>query len=184
MGQFRLEIAEASLCEGCSHEVALSELSCPRCGANTYRLSFDTFYSELENFHIMDARYGGYVLGRNDAEDDIPMYTFAGNGLYSFRGLMQGGEYILSKAATLKYRDRLEEINSDKGSANLPFHPENSEYSSVINTNFMPKFGGIWISHSQFIINRFATQKYFKELEKLNWEANQEFASQNPIEGT
>lgn len=183
MGQFRLEIAEASLCEECSHEVALSQLSCPRCGANTYRLSFDAFYSELENYHIMDARYGGYVLGRNDAEDDIPMYTFAGYGLYSFRGAMQGGEYILSKAATLKHMARLEEINSDKGDAKLPFYPENTEYSSVINTNFMPKFGGLWID-SQFIINRFATQKHFIELEKLNWEANHEFASQNPIEGT
>ncbi|MFI3904334.1 hypothetical protein [Ochrobactrum sp. S1502_03] len=181
MGEFSLEIAETSLCEQCETELEISIPSCTNCGANTYRRTFPDFISALEHFHLQDARYGGLVLGRTGPEDDIPMYTYAGKGIYALAGLMQGGEYILSQAATLKYMERLHEINSEKGEHLIPFYPMNTEYSSIINTNFMPYMGGLWISGRQFVINRVATQRHYAELEHLNWEANQDLASQNPI---
>lgn len=80
---------------------------------------------------------------------------------------MQGGEYLLSAHATSKHMDRLHAINSQKGKVET-FFPEVTAYSSIINANFIPKNGGLWINPGQYIINRYATKNYYKEIEKLN----------------
>ncbi|AWM24993.1 hypothetical protein AOX55_00001736 [Sinorhizobium fredii CCBAU 25509] len=134
-------------------------------------MGFDTFFADLDHMRMMDARHGGLVLGRGGPEDDIPMYLYAGKGFFELAGLMQGGEYLLSRAASISHGALLEEINSEKGEAKDESHAF-SAFSSVINTNFMPEFGGLWIRRQQFIVNRFATQKHFATLEKINAEAN------------
>ncbi|SDJ62602.1 hypothetical protein SAMN05216338_10575 [Bradyrhizobium sp. Rc2d] len=114
----------------------------------------------------MDGRFGGLVLGRDGHEDDIPLYQHQGGGVFAIVGMMQGGEYILSAEATKLHLPRLNEINSEKGTP-LNFSP--SPQSAVIDTNLMAPYGGLWVAYGgQFIVNRFATAKYFDELEKLN----------------
>jgi hypothetical protein len=47
---------------------------------------------------------------------------------------------------------------------------------AVIDTNFLPEHGGIWIMSGQFIVSRFATRKHIELLDRLNAEANEIFA--------
>lgn len=153
----------------------VAEHNCPQCGSNTYRVPFGDFYSDLEQLRVMDARYGGLVLGRDDDEDDIPMYVCRDGGIYHLVGLMQGGEYLMSRAATHRYGSTLQALNAEKGKVGS--HAVSlTAMSSVINTNFMPKFGGLWIQEPQFIVNRYATMKHFEALERMNCEANREYA--------
>jgi hypothetical protein len=115
----------------------------------------------------MDARFGGLVLGREGPEDDIPLLQHRGSGVFAVVGEMQGGEYILSAEATKLYMSRITEINSENGVP--PPSLQCSSQSTVIDTNLMPPHGGLWVAYGgQFIVNRFATAKYFDELEKLN----------------
>lgn len=173
--KFEISIPDESPCEACGANVSLHLGSCPDCGANTYRLTLATFYADFERFKMMDARYGGLVIGRAGPEDDIPMFICREGGIYTLVGLMQGGEYIMSRAATWKYRERLSSINSEKGDAGV-VRFDLTPASSVINTNFMPPYAGLWITEGQFIVNRYATMIHFDELERLNAEANYEFA--------
>ncbi|WP_141343363.1 hypothetical protein [Bradyrhizobium sp. USDA 3458] len=114
----------------------------------------------------MDARFGGLVLGRDGPEDDIPLYQHQGGGIFAVVGLMQGGEYILCAEAVKFHRSRLVEIKSEKGA---PLDLSYSPRSNVIDTNLMPPHGGLWVAYEdQFIVNRFATAKYFDELERIN----------------
>ena len=175
MPTIQITVLDQSACEQCGEMLDLEVNHCPTCGTNTYRLPFGEFFGSLEQLRIMDARYGGLVLGRDDAEDDIPMYVCRDGGVYHLVGMMQGGEYIMSRAATEKYGRRLEELNSDKGNVGDRSFSLTSS-SSVINTNFMPRFGGLWILEPQFVINRYATMKHFQELERMNHDANLEHA--------
>ncbi|WP_312806642.1 zinc ribbon domain-containing protein [Agrobacterium cavarae] len=176
MPTIEITIPDETACDNCETLSSIDINFCPKCGANTYRLPFGAFFGSLEQFRIMDARYGGLILGRNDAEDDIPMYVCREGGVYHLVGMMQGGEYIMSRAASVKFGPRLEEMNSERGNVGEISFPLTS-VSSVINTNFMPRFGGLWILSNQFVINRYATMKYFSELERMNYEANSEHAA-------
>ncbi|WP_144441540.1 hypothetical protein [Bradyrhizobium sp. CCGE-LA001] len=114
----------------------------------------------------MDARYGGLVLGRDGPEDDIPLLQHQGAGVFVLIGAMQGGEYILSEEATKRHEAWLGEINAEKGS---PPNISSTPHSTVIDTNLMPPGGALWVAYGgQFIVNRFATAKYFHELERMN----------------
>lgn len=98
------------------------------------------------------------------------MYLHVGDGVFAVVGLMQGGEYILSRAASSKHGALLEEINLEKGIPGelLTAH---SHASSVINTNFLPPYGGIWIHSGQFVVNRYSTSRHIAALERLNAES-------------
>jgi hypothetical protein len=176
MASLLLEVPEESACEACGTSVPMTEHLCGSCGANAFRVPFDQFFALLERLEIMDARFGGLVIGRNDAADDIPMFRSQGNYIFAVAGLMQGGEYILSQAATLKHFDELVEINSEfesiKSLESIP------AARSVIDTRFMPKLGGLWLSKHQFVINRFATRKYITRLDEMNSAANRAHAAE------
>lgn len=86
-------------------------------------------------------------------------------GEYVFCGLVSGGEYILSREATERHRDRIEEINSYKSECFEQVRL--SEQSRIINTRAEPhdKF---MIIDRQFIVNANATRAHFAELEAMN----------------
>ncbi|NSX90363.1 hypothetical protein [Agrobacterium tumefaciens] len=176
MPTFQVNLPDESACDQCGKMLALDIVSCPDCQNSTYRMTFGEFYGDYERFRMMDARYGGLVLGRSDKEDDIPMYICRHGGVYTLVGMMQGGEYIMSRAATSKHGAILEQFNSEQGEVGEINFPLTSK-SSVINTNFMPPLGGIWITEGQFIVNRYATKIHFDKLEVMNAEANLELAA-------
>jgi len=169
MAEFRVEIASDTPCEACQAAIPLDNTRCPNCGAQAkYRLTFEQFFIEIEQMRIADARYGGFVVGRSGPEDDIPLYQHIGSGVFAVVGLMQGGEFIVSKTATEKHSDLLQQINSEKGVVSPSVRLEYSPYISVINTNLLPPSGGLWISWGQFIVNRFATSRHLPRLVALN----------------
>ncbi|MFQ6186327.1 hypothetical protein ACLMJV_31045 [Sinorhizobium meliloti] len=172
MGEFRLEIGSETECQKRGAAVLLSSETCPGCSsAAPHRLTFEEFFIELEQGRMLDARQGGLVVGRSGPEDDIPMYRHFGRGIFEVVGLMQGGEFIVSKLATEKHRDWLEEINQETGEWPADLSLEPSPVASIINTNLLPEWGGLWISY-QFVVNRFATAKWLDELLWRNATAN------------
>lgn len=172
MAEFRLEIGSETACQTCGAAIPLSSATCPGCAAQApHRLTFEEFFVELERGRMLDARPGGLVIGRPGLDDDIPMYRHFGKGIFEVVGLMQGGEFIVSKFATEKHRAWLEEINQEKGECSGGPMLKYSPVMSTINTNLLPPWGGLWISY-QFVVNRFATAKWLDELEWLNATAN------------
>lgn len=172
MAEFRLEIGSETDCHACGGAIPLSAVTCPGCATDApHRVTFEEFFIELEQGRMLDARHGGLVIGRDGPDDDIPMYRHFGKGIFEVVGLMQGGEFIVSKRATDKHREWLEEINQEKGVPPAALALTHSPVSSVINTNLLPEWGGLWISH-QFVVNRFATAKWLDELQWRNATSN------------
>lgn len=172
MAEFRIDIGSETDCPTCGTAVPLSATTCPGCSFDApHRITFEEFFIELEQGRMLDARQGGLVVGRSGPDDDIPMYRHVGKGIFEVVGLMQGGEFIVSKVATEKYRVWLEEINLGKGDEADSLTLTHSPVTSVINTNLMPQWGGLWISY-QFVVNRFATAKWLDELQWRNATAN------------
>lgn len=167
MTEYKLNFPDKYPCSSCGNILSLEVPQCPECGFINIRLNAYSFFEGIEQKSIIDARYGGYIIGRVGKEDDIPMFNNIGDGIFHCCGLMQGGEYLLSAHATSKHMDRLHAINSQKGKVET-FFPEVTAYSSIINANFIPKNGGLWINRGQYVINRYATKNYYKEIEKLN----------------
>lgn len=172
MAEFRLEIGSETDCHECGRAIPLSSATCPACATDApHRLTFEEFFIELEQGRMLDARHGGLIIGRNGPDDDIPMYRHFGKGIFEVVGLMQGGEFIVSKRATDKHREWLEEINQDDSECPAALALKHSPVSSVINTNLLPEWGGLWINY-QFVVNRSATAKWLDELQWRNATAN------------
>lgn len=179
MAEFRLEIGSETDCQTCGAAIPLSSATCPGCAAQApHRLTFEEFFIELEQGRMLDARQGGLVIGRAGVDDDIPMYRHFGKGIFEVVGLMQGGEFIVSKIATEKHRAWLEDINQEKGDCSCDPALKYSPVTSTINTNLLPQWGGLWISY-QFVVNRFATAKWLDELEWRNATANADSVAAN-----
>lgn len=174
MATITIEVADQAECWNCGEKNSAERLECASCGKLTFFINLGEFIERQAGRQFMDARYGGYVLGRNGPEDDILMFQFWNGNLLYLAGMMQGQEYILSPEATEKHRAMLEEINSEKGN---PSELENGlvhKPGNVLDTNLcsplegISEFGGLLIAPGQFIINRYATKKHFELLQHLN----------------
>lgn len=118
MAEFQLEIGPETDCQTCGAAIPLSSDACPGCSTDApHRVTFEEFFIELEQGRMLGARQGGLVIGRSGPDDDIPMYRHFGKGIFEVVGLMQGGEFIVSKLATEKHREWLEENKPGKGRA-------------------------------------------------------------------
>lgn len=128
--------------------------------------SSDTLARFIVNGWVVDGRSGGLVRGRLHSEGHILMIQPTNVlGGYEFIGYMEGGEYLMSVDATKNHFSRLDEINSDK----TPAEDELPAFVAgrVIDTHAEPH-DRLLIVSQQYIINRNATRRYFRELETLN----------------
>lgn len=115
---------------------------------------------------IVDGRGGGLVLGRKHGEGHIVMIQpTASFGVFKFIGYMEGGEYIMSRAATDAHRQRIEEINRDSDPCDneIVFGPT----SRIIRTDAEPH-DKLLVVDAQYIINARSTRRHFQELESIN----------------
>lgn len=169
-----LKVSETAECHQCGEVGSIHELRCTSCDALTLYIDFADLLQRQHKGQIMDARFGGLVLGRDTTVDDIVMLCMWPGNVACVTGLMQGGEYILSPEATELHRDQIEEINSEKGD---PSEIEGSWLTTTTHTldtrlgaPFLPfsNFGALLVAPGQFVINRFATKKHFKRLCELN----------------
>ena len=169
MTNIEFEIADSSPCFFCSEELPLNLLSCSSCGNPQVRYTSAEIYHKFYEGHIIDARAGGLVLGRHHNEDDIPMLFLSVVGVFDLSSYMKGGEYILNIEASVKHKDRLEEINSYMSAEYSPIKSlEVSDKTRIFNTNGIKGELIILFDSAQFVVNRAATKKHFTELEKLN----------------
>lgn len=169
MTNAEFEIADYSPCFFCSEELPLNLLSCSSCGSPQVRYTANEIYHKFYEGRIIDARAGGLVLGRHHSEDDIPMLYSSAIGVFDLSRYMQGGEYILNTEASVKHKERLEEINSYMSAEYSPIKSlEVSDKTRIFNTNGIKGELIIIVYSGQFVVNRAATKKHFTELEKLN----------------
>lgn len=132
----------------------------------TWTLDADFFLRLFINGWIVDARAGGLIVGRGHDEGHILMFSPGEElGEYVFAGFVEGGEFIMGTNATAAHRPELEQLNQDKTPTES--RPKLDASSRIINTCAEPhdKF---LIIHSQYIINRNATNRHFSELQRLN----------------
>lgn len=120
---------------------------------------------------FIDAKYGGLVIGKTHGEGGIIIVSPNADGeTIDIAAEMEHGEYIMNHEATIKYKDRLSEINAD------------SDFDGCISIDdirlkrvlFAGKtFAAIVFAYGeQYIINRNSTAKYLDELETMNNECN------------
>ena len=170
MAKLQFEVADSSPCFHCGTDMPFQLSECASCNQEVppRYTAADVYFSFYEG-HIIDARAGGFVLGRDDNEDDITMISAVAPGIFQVCGLMQGGEYIINKEATSKHRERIEEINSYKNSEYVCINSITiTNQTRVFNTNGIKGKLVILIEAGQFIINRAATAEHYFELEDLN----------------
>ncbi|HEL5401689.1 hypothetical protein IMCGPPIG_01866 [Stenotrophomonas maltophilia] len=126
----------------------------------------EDFTSDFLSGWIVDGRSGGLVRGRLHEEGHVSMIEHVGPlGTFEFRGVMEGGEYIMSTDATAAHFDRLVQINSDKTPCDIPL--PDAPPGRVIDVAAEPH-DKLLLIQRQFIINRVSTRRHLSELVALN----------------
>lgn len=165
---FTLEIADTIPCLNCRNEVAVGDHVCESCGTSNTSVVFSEFFAGIESGKVLNAKNGGLIIGREGPIDDIPMYMFVDNGIFQCVGYMQGGEYLLSAAATEMHMGRLKELNAETGESFPLVMVPVTDKTSIINVNGHAPTAALWIANGQFAVNRFATARHLEELELMN----------------
>lgn len=118
---------------------------------------------------IVDARNGGLVIGRKHNEGGIEMLRqLYPDNIYSSCGVMEGGEYILCHEASLKHKERIDEINAYK------LYGDGVDLFDVCKCNIIltkhePCDKYLLTDHQgQFIVNKRSTSRFLRELDCIN----------------
>lgn len=125
------------------------------------------------NGWIVDGRAGGYIIGRSHDTGNIYMIQRADTAdVFVIQSCLEGGEYIINHDAYTRYKDRIEEINSFNEPHDKTPNMSITLKTRMINTYSEPYDKLLLIEKGQFIINKFATVFFFKELEEINNSSN------------
>lgn len=117
---------------------------------------------------LIDGRWGGLVVGPTHEEGNIYLLHQTGPENYEILGSMEGGEYLFSHMAYRLFHDRIDEINAWEHPAN-PGEIEISASSRIINACGEKAWKTILIDRrGQFIVNKWATSRFFPEIDELN----------------
>lgn len=121
--------------------------------------------------YIIDARSGGLVLGRTHEEGGISCIAESG-GKFNVICRVEGGDFIVNGKANLKHQDRLQEIHEASKFLTTELTDYQLNDKSLIYNTFasQPKF--LWITGSEFIMNKNAASAYIEELEEINFTEN------------
>lgn len=168
------DVDDTAPCGECEVQTDVLVPNCINCGAVNVHLTLGEFIQRFSRKQFLDARLGGYIIGRDGPEDDIPMFQISAGNLITLIGMMQGGEYVVSTNAAQRNRDEIIQINSQTGRAcdlevELPFPNCN-----VLNVNQcqpldgLSPSGALLVDSGQFVVNRFATKENFARLEEIN----------------
>jgi hypothetical protein len=134
-------------------------------------LTKEEFYGLLINGFALDARLGGYIVGRSHEEGGIKCFTEI-NEQFELIAEIEGGEYIINGGCAEEFEEQLRALNS---TYDPQPNPEEalclSQYSVVYNTSGTQE-KILWVSGGGFILNKYATQKYFNIVEKMNFISN------------
>ena len=170
MPKIEYEMDAETPCLGCLTSVSLEEKTCPNCNIEiATRLNTEQLITLFFEQEIIDVRKGGLVLGGHDIIDDIPMIAPVGIGVFQLVGYMQGGEFLINDSAAKKHIQRIEQINAFEEGKYTPLTQiPLTDTSKVYNVNGPDHKKTVFLNMNSFVINRMATQQYYKELENLN----------------
>jgi hypothetical protein len=134
-------------------------------------LTKEEFYGLLINGFALDARLGGFVVGQPHEEGGIKCFIEHENG-FELTAQIEGGEYILNGGCVSEFENQITALNAmydpeENAEYTLPI----SEYSTVYNTRGTQE-KILWVSGGGFIMNKYATRKYFQIIEKMNFISN------------
>ena len=136
-------------------------------------LSNDTFIKLVHLGWIIDARAGGYVIGRSHSSGNIYMISVLGLNEIKFLGNMEGGEYIINHSATLIHKDRLDVINNFTECTSPINNIQLSAKTRILNAHAEPSDKFLLVDiRGQYIINKNGTNRYFADLEEINGSSN------------
>ena len=121
---------------------------------------------------LTDGRRGGLVIGPSHEEGFIYLLQEGPAGLYEIAGTMEGGEYLLSHDATRFFSRRLTQINAWSQPA-IPLEKMILSRKTRILTLYAPSGDGAILidARGQFIVNKYAANRFFEEIENLNHRA-------------
>jgi hypothetical protein len=134
-------------------------------------LTKEEFIGLLIEGYAIDARLGGYVVGRSHEEGGIKCFIETDQG-FELIAEIEGGEYIINGGGASEFENELASLNAlyDADSSQeipLPI----SEHTTVYNTKATQE-KLLWVSGGGFIMNKYATHKYFQIIEKINFVSN------------
>ncbi len=137
-------------------------------------LRHEWVFEMLASGSLVDGRRGGLVIGPSHEEGNIYLLYQTQSGGYRILGTMEGGEYLLSHGAYLLYHHRINEINAWEHPTALVEKSKVSGESRIINAFGEKSEKIILIDHrGQFIVNKFATGRFFTEIDGLNRKAEE-----------
>jgi hypothetical protein len=127
----------------------------------------NNFYQLLWMGYIVDGRPGGLVLGQSHDEGHIYMLRQEEHK-YCIAECLEGGEYVINHAASHIHLERIKEINSFKEPTTKKLQINLTKTTRIFNTHAEPSEKFLWLLPGQFIVNKYATAKYYEELEAIN----------------
>lgn len=150
--------------------------------ANSNKLIFteDQLIAYHEVYGIHEITRGGYVIGNSHEQGGIKCIVETENkGMFEVCAEIEGDEYVMNAMATIKYKDRLDEINSFYTLVPSIDYEHLNKLNSVVAVG---DAGMLWLSKwPQYIINKYATAKYIEELDNMNKDALDEYLKQENI---
>jgi hypothetical protein len=132
----------------------------------------DAFHAMFAVGWIVDGRGGGLLLGRSHAGGNIYTLRQLRDGSFDCPCHVEGGEYIINRAAYLAFEKRIHEINEFNDGHDLTSCICISPKSRILNTHSEPYDKFLFLEEGQYIVNKNATAKYFDELEEINHDGN------------
>lgn len=134
-------------------------------------LSKEEFSGLLKEGFAIDARLGGYVVGRSHEEGGIKCFIETDEG-FELIAEIEGGEYIINGGGAAEFEKELASLNALYDTESSLEEPVCiSEYTCVYNTKGTQE-KILWVSGGGFIMNKYATRKYFQLIEKINFSSN------------
>lgn len=142
-------------------------------------LSNETCLQLFTEGWIVDGRAGGLVVGRSHLEGNIYMIRQCKGG-FEFASHLQGGEYIMTHKAVVKFETRLKAINDDPGGNARGGRIETIPYGLRTFHTAATPFDKLLLidARDQFIVNRESTARFLSELVAMN-EAENDFLNCN-----
>ncbi len=134
-------------------------------------LSKEEFSGLLKEGFAIDGRLGGYVVGRSHEEGGIKCFIETDEG-FELIAEIEGGEYIINGGGAAEFEKELASLNALYDTESSLEEPVCiSEYTCVYNTKGTQE-KILWVSGGGFIMNKYATRKYFQLIEKINFSSN------------
>lgn len=132
-------------------------------------ISKKEFWKLLKAGLIIDARAGGLIVGPSIEQGGITCVAETADGFVKI-GKVEGGVFIVNCVANKNYGDKLTAFNAydELFLEDEPFDYFISPTTCVYNT-FGIDEKLIWLKGDEFIMNKFATSKFMKEIEEINY---------------